>query len=474
MTDNIVLVNEIKLETNRASEDLFDEAVLLCLEGNFKQNQNKIISLFIKSFITDKNIEAIKFHKFKNYNIYLQGFSFYDGIYLRNDSLQKPNRVPQDIAIIFHELTHIDTHYKNRQKSFVNNDKFDYYVNVEGLTINRTLGYGLYFLSPDEFNSRKNEIVYIKKFIERMEFLMETFEELKTKENVKRLKGYKKHLLISEKKLNYFYKIYETLNGFTVNHMKNHAIKALGYVKKCDNNEIDLNNQNNKKHLENSIYTILTYLNVYKDKKFFNEVFNYVQTKQTTESSYLSADIVNILKSGCKVFSKTDLDKLLIVFNDDNLVASMNLNKSDLIKHELLFYGSSGLDKTKEVFGQQISEDIIKKTRKKFKDYKFQGIPFDYCVGDNNKINFVIKLNGKEHKFLSKKEMFLEVLKYINSTMLDELNEQNIKEINSLFERDVILDLSKQETTQNNNFQTEKNKKNIQVFNKLQSDIQIF
>lgn len=157
-----------------------------------------------------------------------------------------------------------------------------------------------------------------------------------------------------------------------------------------------------------------------------------------------------ILATGLKEFKREDIDKLILNFNTIHNEILDNLKMEDILKHNLLFYGDENHNKQRFYSPYNMEHgklEMMQRVRNNLKNFKFTGIPFTEEIDRSGEIPVFTKhlyLNGEHKIYKTEKEMLIDVSNYINSAMLDDLNEDTIEKINSLFDKDIIIDLSKQ------------------------------
>lgn len=258
------------------SEDfnlVFENGVRLCLDGKLKDNQIDIIKTFTQSFSDEFSIDFI------NLNLYNGGLgeasTTQSKVFLFDKIFTKEQNLIEDIGTLFHELEHINTEKKNRLKSFVYNDEYIYYVDFLSTKINRDLGYALYYLSPNELNSRKIEVDFIERFLKKVEYLIETEEKFNTKKNVDFLQKSKKILDNKKAELNKNIKKFETIKEKNKNKIKKMAKKHFETIKFYADNKIKIDDKIEFKLREASNF-VINYLNTYKDKEFFDKIYNHL------------------------------------------------------------------------------------------------------------------------------------------------------------------------------------------------------
>ena len=429
---------------------LFDEAVKLCLSGDLDTNKNEIIKLFIRSYLNEQNLEYMSFGIYnKNYKRELFGLSIdkMSLIYLKENCFNSIKTLSNDISTLFHELEHAKTDDLNKDKSWFRN------VNKDNFCGNN---YELYITSPNEHNSRLAEAKYLERFIRSAEKLMGENLDTKLTVDEKWLNKFIKATKIREDNINYEYehalkKKNRKLFKFS---QYNTAKKSFNIITKLENKNIDIDDYIDTTY---EINNILDYMKSYKDEKFANKVLSHIQQNQ---NRFLAKNlkVSDIFNSGTINFSRDKIDEILFKFPTDKIIRE--LSGEDLMKHSLLFYGDIYAT---SYAGKQLKE--AEKIQELYKDYKFKGIPI------KEKYNkFAVTINGEEKFFDSKEDAYIETSKHINLTALDDVSDDKIKDINSLFGEDVIT--SKTHKLENPKSESLKETKNLKEKNKKQSSEQ--
>jgi len=425
-----------------SSQEVLDEALRQFLFNN-KETNLDIVEQFSKFFLTEHNLPFITIKTYKKLISSTFGYSNATGIFLKNNFVhtKSPKQFLNLVYILFHELEHIKTDADNNNLTFLNNSEFKKYTSYNNDKIPENLAYALYFLSSNELNSRKAEILYANKILERLKFICENEEEFFTEENWAYCDKLSKLINKANNRLNE--RISKLINVKINGNAKLYKLaqKAFEYIQKTDNEKKLITNKKVKKVLNNYLF-ILAYTTAYKNKEFYNQVFNYLINNN---NSCISDSAYFFLITNPDNFSKKELDKIIISYGDDYDIKH-HINALDYAKHILLFHGSE------ESLELEVNcdSDTITKTKKRFKNFKFNGLPYHYELTEDKKdAKFYIQINGEQKEFNSKSELMLEVSNYIDSSIMDNLNEENIEKINSIFGEEVIVDLTKENSQQN-------------------------
>ena len=68
MAEKIKLIGNAGLRNDKIADELFDDAIRLCLRNGYKQKQLEIIKLFSEYFVTENNIPLVNLYYFKSFS----------------------------------------------------------------------------------------------------------------------------------------------------------------------------------------------------------------------------------------------------------------------------------------------------------------------------------------------------------------------------------------------------------------------
>jgi len=394
-------------------------------------------------------LQSLDFYFFKpTIDTVCNACAYLDKAVYFKEKIFKNKNLQSDVSAFFHELSHIKTENNNNHKSFIDNDEFITYFNFDfRYKIPVKLNLALYYLSPNELNSRKKEIVYSKRFIERAKLIMENDPEYDTKKSKKILNRFEKNAVRHNKATNENIKKFNELIDKNLQKIQKKAEDNLRFIKDFDERKIQINQE---KKMEAKVATdfLICYFGIFKDEKLYNEVFNHLKKYSY---SVLNDQKKYLLQTNCKRFKREEIDEIIISLNDYNDTINSELNNEDIAKHNLLFYGSYEYEGISGLNNKTDKEKIVKNLKKELKDYIFTGIPYvDYFDKEKGKHTYELIIKGETKKFYSFRELMLEASKHINSTWLDDLNEEKINKLNSTFDKEIVIDFTKESMKKTN------------------------
>ncbi|MBQ9795871.1 MAG: hypothetical protein IJW36_02820 [Clostridia bacterium] len=402
-------------KSNQDVDYLFEQGVRECLNENV--NVDEILRKFIHAFINENNIDSLECGSLKHFSKKDDGpivwnsiaCSMGNGVYFKS-SIFKRKDLFNSLRILFHELEHCNTYFKNNDNSVFRGEQVLTYAGID----KPYSSYCLYITSDNEHNSRLAEITYIEKFINVLENLLNRKPDLQTTHTKKIVKSLKHKLqrLTTRISNRYERNLKKKNSPRTVKKVKSLAVEALNLYKNCDK-KIEPDDE-----LRYFAY-ITDYLTAYKDESFAIEVLDYIKS---SHDSFLRKNVHHIFNSGAIKADKANIDRLIFKYSCFGNEFLDLIDGEDLAKHNLLFHGKAIVN---SATGRQMEE--MREFIESVKDYKFNGIAIRF---ENYIYSF--EINGQVFEFTNANDAFVTICNHINISMLDDLNPENLKEINSL------------------------------------------
>ena len=438
-----------KIERSDANaEILLEETLLELLRTDFTKTID-IVENFIRYYLGKNNLDFVNvnFEVCKNgFEILEKGNNYVFGsetITIRTLPFDKKEFQANLVELfkkICHELEHYKTEVYNTNLGILNVGEMKKYISSnmkEGIFgLGNNISYSMYFMSENELNSRNAEVECAKILFETFKKLIKQNEGLKTKTNLKILKCfeacYNTALKTQQKAIKEHSKVLKTNQKF----LKQKAIEAFNFIKEKD----ALNWDNVSEVDKNSaILFLVNYIKTYKDKDLLKELFDY---GFKTPHSYIVRFSNEFILASSENFKREYYDKLLI-FDDDYKIKEFQYitDENFVAEHLLMFYGDNC-----DIGEENPNFEAYIKLKEKYKMFNFMGIPYEEkengravsIINGVEDSTYSVTINGEKMVFNSKREMMLEVSKYINSAWLDDLTEENIAKINEVFGVEVI------------------------------------
>lgn len=420
-------------KSNQDADYLFEKGVRECL--NEDMNVDEILRKFIQAFINENNIDYLECGSLKHFAKKGDGpivensiaCSMGNGVYFKS-SIFKRKDLFNSLRILFHELEHCNTYFKNNNNSVLRGEQVITYAGID----KPYSSYCLYITSDNEHNSRIAEITYIEKFINVLENLLNNEPDLQTTHTKKIVKSLKHKL----QRL-----ITRISNRYEKNLKKKNSPKTIKKVKTLARDVLNLyKNGEQKIETEDELryFAYITdYLTAYKDESFAIEVLDYIKS---SHDSFLRKNVHHIFNSGAIKVDKANIDKLIFKYSCFGNVFLDLIDGEDLAKHNLLFHGKAIID---SATGRQIEE--MKAFCESIKDYKFNGIAIRF---ENYIYSF--EINGQVFEFATASDAFVALCDYVNISIFEDLSPDNLKQLNSIIGEKIIVNAtvkSKKETT---------------------------
>lgn len=398
--------------------DYFDKAVRALLKKDYKANVDKIISDFAQAFVNENAIREMFISEYKPKRFdHTTGMSIGNEIFISRKAFLDRKTFLEGVSLFFHEAEHV--------KSRVNADKDSHFLEGKDFPYYASTSFDLYITSPNEHKSRLAEIIYVKRFIERMEYIMSTEEEFNTRENQKFLKRYKQEAIERERKIESDYEkgLKKKDDPKIIERRKKEAQKLLekAIQRNADRRTGKINVDQLEASNEQSI--ILDYLKSYKDPEFLIEVMKHSSDFPLIMETDLLETVSNVY------YFEENCDELIFSFPESSF--KFALSGEAYGRHCLLYWGE-------KPWAAESQRNGLKKVFEELKDFKFKGIPYKRVndVGEPEK--YQITIHGEIMEFDDLNKLFLEVSKHVRSQDLKDLTPEKIEELNEIFDEKFI------------------------------------
>ncbi|MBE5746241.1 MAG: hypothetical protein E7359_03020 [Clostridiales bacterium] len=383
------------------------------------------------------------------------------------------------LITLYHELTHARTNIVNKNISFRENENYKAFASQSDVgnllpkeLINTDIDYSIYYNCSDENSARYNGLLFTTKLLKRARETMQTNEKYLTEENIAFFQQCKDYLVDKEiKEYEEFVELCDKRKILMSSQIRELTLKYFDKIKMLEQNPENIYKELESELIYKYYNFIRAYLVSYIDDNMYKMIVDYAQDNRNSIFYRCYEELLNLRH---KNYTVQEQDQVLLNFdiNYDDLNILKHVSASDMAKF-LVFYNQKpfsvftlgcNINYSEFVAVQNEMENI----KSQNKNIIFNGIPiiksslsyeeileqrktrdmdFSSSIVWNTDDNchYYLEINGIMHTFDTEKEALIEASKYVSSDIIDNLTEENIDYINSIFGSEIIHVLTEEE-----------------------------